>query len=95
MWQTNTQFIKTLNKQSLKKFSISNCCQQIPNILTTHIFYTTILVWKHNKFVFNKTYGPTFKFEAIDIHHHSYPSSYKLPNDLNKIASLHITIQIK
>jgi hypothetical protein len=45
--------------------------------------------------VFNKTYGPTFKFEAIDIHHHSYPSSYKLPNDLNKIASLHITIHIK
>ncbi len=45
--------------------------------------------------MFNKTNGPTFKFETINIHHHSYPSSYKLPNDSNKIASLHITIHIK
>ncbi len=45
--------------------------------------------------MFNKTYSPTFNFEAIDIHHHSYPSSYKLPNDSNKIASLHTTIHIK
>ncbi len=45
--------------------------------------------------MFNKTYGPTFNFEAIDIHHHSYPSSYKLPDDSNKTASLHTTIHIK
>jgi hypothetical protein len=73
----------------------SNCCQQIPNILTTHLFNTNILMRKHNKFVFNKTYGPTFNFEIIDIHHHSYPSSYKFPNDSNKITGLHITIHIK
>jgi len=45
--------------------------------------------------VFNKTYGPTFNFEAINIHHHSYPSSYKLPDDSNKIAGLYIIIHIK
>ncbi len=39
---------------------------------------------KHNKFVFNKTIGPTFNFEAIDIHHHSCSSSYNLPNGLRK-----------
>ncbi len=50
---------------------------------------------KHNKIVFNKTYGPTFNFEAINIYHHSYPSSYKILDDSNKIASLHITIHIK
>ncbi len=97
MQQINTQFIKTLNKQSEKKtqYINSNCYWQIPNILTTHLFYTNILEWKHNKFVFNKTCGPTFNFEAIDIHHHSYPSSFKLPNDSNKIASLHTIIHIK
>jgi hypothetical protein len=52
-------------------------------------------VQKHNKFVFNKTIGPTFNFEAIDIHHHSCPLSYNLPNDPSKIVGLHITIRIK
>jgi hypothetical protein len=103
MRQTNTQFIKTLNKfhtctQTLKdiQYINSNCCRQIPNILTTpHLFYTNILVRKHNKFVFNNTYGPTFNFEVIDIHHHSCPSSYKLSNDPSKTTSLHTTIHIK
>jgi hypothetical protein len=45
--------------------------------------------------VFNKTYGPTFNFEATNIHHHSCPSSYKLPNDPSKTTCLHITIYIK
>jgi hypothetical protein len=50
---------------------------------------------KHNKIVFNKTIGPTFNFEAINNHHHSCPSSYKLLDDPSKIASLHIIIHIK
>jgi hypothetical protein len=41
--------------------------------------------------VFNKTYGPTFNFEVVDIHHHSY----KLLDDPSKIVGLHITIHIK
>jgi hypothetical protein len=45
--------------------------------------------------VFNNTYGPTFNFEAIDIHHHSCLSSYKLSNDPNKTTGLHTTIRIK
>jgi hypothetical protein len=45
--------------------------------------------------VFSKTYGPTFNFETIDIHHHSYPSSYKLPDDSSKTVGLHTTIHIK
>jgi len=45
--------------------------------------------------VLNNTYGPTFNFEAIDIHHHSCPSSYKLSNDPSKTISLHTTIHIK
>jgi hypothetical protein len=45
--------------------------------------------------VFNKTIGPTFNFEAIKIHHHSCPSSYKLPNDPSKTVGVHFTIRIK
>ncbi len=60
-----------------------------------HLFYTNILVQKHNKFVFNKTTSRTFNFEAIDIHHHSCPSSYKLLDDPSKTTSLHTTIPIK
>ncbi len=60
-----------------------------------HLFCTNILVQKYNKIVFNKTTCPTFNFEAIDIHHHSCPTSYKLLNDPSKIVGLHITIHIK
>jgi hypothetical protein len=45
--------------------------------------------------VFNNTYSLTFSFEAIDIHHHSCPSSYKLSNDPNKTTGLHTIIRIK
>jgi hypothetical protein len=45
--------------------------------------------------VFNKTYGLTFNFEVINIHHHSCPSSCELPDALSKIISLYITIHIK
>ncbi len=45
--------------------------------------------------MFNKTIGPTFNFEAIKIHHHSCPSSYKLLDDPSKIVGLHTTIPIK
>ncbi len=45
--------------------------------------------------MFNKTYGPTFNFEVVNIHHHSCPSSYELPNDPSKIVGLHTTIRIK
>jgi hypothetical protein len=50
---------------------------------------------EHNKFLFNKTYGPMFNFEATNIHHHSCPSSNTLPNDPSKTTCLHITICIK
>jgi hypothetical protein len=53
--------------------------------------YKYISAKKHNTIVFNKTIGPTFNFEAIDINHHSCLTSYKLLNDPSKIASLHIT----
>ncbi len=36
-----------------------------------------------------------FNFEATNIHHHSCPSSNKLPNDPSKTTCLHITICIK
>jgi len=67
--------------QALKdiQYLNSNCCQQIPNALTIpHLFYTRILVQKHNKIIFNKTISPTFNFEVTYIHYHSYPTSYKL-----------------
>ncbi len=50
---------------------------------------------KHNKFVLNETIGPTFNFEVTNIHHHSYPSSYKLLDDPIKVIDLHITTHIK
>jgi len=103
LWQIETKFIKTLNKfhtctQTLDdiQYINSNCCQEIPNILTmAHLFYINILMQKHNKFVFNKTTGSTFHFKAIDIHHHSCPSSYKLLDDPSKTGGLHIIIPIK
>jgi hypothetical protein len=52
-------------------------------------------VQKHNENVFTNTLGPTFIFKAMDINHQSYPPSYKLSNDSNKIASLHYTIHMK
>jgi hypothetical protein len=52
-------------------------------------------VQKHNKIVFNKTIDPTFNFKATNIHHHSCPSLYKLPNDPSKFVGLHTTIHIK
>jgi hypothetical protein len=61
----------------------------------TTLFYTNILEQKHNKIVFNKIIDSTFNFEATNIHHHSCPSSYKLPNDSSKIVGLHTTIPIK
>jgi len=62
---------------------------------TTTILYKYLSAQKHNTIVVNKTLGPTFDFEAINIHHHSCLTSYKLLNDLGKIATLHITIHIK
>ncbi len=50
---------------------------------------------KHNENVFTNTLAPTFIFKTMDINHQSCPPSYKLSNDLRKIASLHSTINIK
>jgi hypothetical protein len=58
-------------------------------------YYTKFLVQKHNKFVLNKSIGPTFNFEVTNIHHHSYPSSYKLLDDPSKTIDLHTIIHIK
>ncbi len=68
----------------------------MPNALNTlHLFYTNIIVQKYNKIVFNKTIGPTFKFEVIDIHYHSCPITYKLLDDPSKTSSLHVIICMK
>jgi hypothetical protein len=75
MQQIDTQFIKILNKfhtytQTSKYIqSINSNC-----LITPHLFYTNILVRKHNIFVFNKTYGSTLNLEVVDVHHHSCPS---------------------
>jgi hypothetical protein len=45
--------------------------------------------------VFINTLGPIFIFKAMHINHQSCPPSYKLLNDVSKIASLHFTIHIK
>lgn len=45
--------------------------------------------------MFTKTLGPTFNFEAKDIHHHSCPTTFKLLNDPSKIVGLHSIIHIK
>jgi hypothetical protein len=62
---------------------------------TTIILHKYLSAQKHNTIVINKTIGPTFIFEAINIHHHWCLTSYKLLNDPSNIASLHITIHIK
>ncbi len=62
---------------------------------TTIILYKYLSAQKHNTIVVNKTIDSTFNFEAINIHHHSCLTSYKLLNDPSKIASLHITNHIK
>jgi hypothetical protein len=67
---------------------------------TKHFNYVKFILYKYfspnkNNNFFNKTIGPTFNFETIDIHHHSCPPSYKLLNDPSKIVGLHIIIGIK
>jgi hypothetical protein len=62
--------------------------------------YATFILYKYfspktYKFLFNKITGRTFNFEAINIHDHSCPSSYKLLNHPSKIVGLHIIILIK
>jgi hypothetical protein len=62
--------------------------------------YTTLILYKYpsaknNKIIFNKTTCPTFNFDAIDIHHHSCQTSYKLLNDPSKIVGLHIIISME
>ncbi len=69
--------------------------QHLNALTIPHLFYTNILVQEHNKIIFNKIIGPTFNFKTTYIHHHSCLTSYRLLDDLNKIASLHITICIK
>jgi hypothetical protein len=39
--------------------------------------------------------APTFNFESTYIHHHSCPSSYKLPDDQSKIIGLCTVIHVK
>jgi hypothetical protein len=67
---------------------------------TKQFNYATFNLYKYfsaktYKFVFNETIGRTFNFEAINIHDHSCPSSYKLLNHASKIVGLHIIILIK
>jgi hypothetical protein len=62
---------------------------------TTIILYKDLSAQNLYTIVANKTIGPTFNFEAINIHHRSCLTSYKLINDPSTIASLHITIHIK
>ncbi len=95
MQQTNTQFTNKLNKfhtcvQNSKdiQYFNSNGCQQISNALTTILILYKYPSAKNNKIIFNKIISSTFNFEATNIHHHSYSTSYKLLNGLCKIASL-------
>jgi hypothetical protein len=59
------------------------------------MLYKNVLVKRHSKIVFTKTWGPTFNFKAKDIHHHSCPTSFKHLNDQSKIVGLHSIIHIK
>jgi hypothetical protein len=52
-------------------------------------------VKKHNTIASNKTIDATFNLKATNIHHHSYPTSYKLLDDVSKIVSLYTIICIK
>jgi len=59
--------------------------QHLNTLTIPHLFYTNILVQKHNKITFNKIIGPTFNFKITYIHHHSYLTSYRLLDDLKKL----------
>ncbi len=95
-------FIQTLNKFPIAtknakdvEFVNSICNEQPPyDFIIPYLFYTNKLVQKHNENVFTNTLGATFIFKVMDINHQSCPPSYKLSNDLNKIAGLYYTINI-
>jgi len=94
--QTFDKFHPTIKNTKDIQFINSMCNRQPPNNFTIpYLFYTNKLVQKQNENVFSNTLGPTFIFKAMDINHQSCPPSYKLSNDLNKIARLHSTIRIK
>jgi len=93
-----TTSIKTLNKFGIVientkdiEFINSNCNQEPPNYFTIpYLFYTNKHVKKHNENVFITTLDPTFIFKTMDINHQSNPPSYKLSNDLGKIAGTNL-----
>jgi hypothetical protein len=95
-------FIQTLNKfritiKNTKDVEFGNLIynQEPPNNFTIpYLFYPNRILQKHNENVFINTLSPTFIFKAMDINHQSCPPSYKLSNDLSKIASLHYKIII-
>jgi hypothetical protein len=69
---------------------INNLCLKEPPKDSTipYLFYTNRKVMAHNNQEFLNTSGQTFCFEAIDIRHHSLPTSYMIPKNPNKIAGL-------
>jgi len=59
---------------------MNNLCLKFPPIDNTlsHLFYTNIKTIAHNKIVYDKTLGETFKFFAKDIHSETCPFHFKL-----------------
>jgi hypothetical protein len=50
---------------------------------------------ERNDFVFQKTKGQEYVFDANDQHHDTCPKHFKLKNDSSQTVGLHSKIQIK
>lgn len=76
---------------------LNNLCLKKPpeSSIIPYLYYTNPETSAHNNREFMKSTGPTFNFEAVDIRHHSLPSTFKIPDNPNKTAGLQTTIKVK
>jgi hypothetical protein len=76
---------------------MNNFCLKSPSIDNTlpHLFYTNLKTTTHNRIVYDKTLGETFKFLAKDIHSKTCPSHFKLSMLLSHTNGLHNKLLLK
>jgi hypothetical protein len=97
MRQNYVHFINILNRFQIASQTnenihfMNNFCLTPPPMDNTlpQLFYTNLKTNAHNKHIYDKTLGQTFKFFAKDIHFETCPFHFKLSMLTFHISSLH------
>jgi hypothetical protein len=102
MKQNDVHFINILNRlQTVSQTNedinfMNNLCLRPPPMDNTlsHLFYTNLKTIAHNKIVYDKTLGKTFKFFAKGIHFETCPH-FKLSMLPSHTSGLHHELLLK